>query len=304
MSKRILLTGGSGLLALNWALMVRDDYLVTLGCHTRKIDIEKVNTRHLRFDSSDILMALFDEIRPDVVVHTAAMTNVEQCEADPDAAHYVNTVITRNLALACERSGIYLVHISTDHLFSGARMLVNEDEPLAPVNTYARTKADAEAVVLQICKNSMVIRSNFFCWGPGYRHSFSDSVVYGLREKKNMLLFNDVYYTPILAEALITTVHQLIDRKETGILHVVGDERISKYDFGIRLANIFGLDPSCIRSGSIAEFTGLVLRPHDMSLSNMKVCRLLERKMGGVDESLQRLKQQEKSKFIQEITAL
>jgi dTDP-4-dehydrorhamnose reductase len=297
----LLITGGSGLLALNWALATRERYSVTLGVHRRKLAVPQVETRHLPLDAIDSILGALQDLRPRLVVHTAGLTNVEECERDPEAAHYVNTELAQGVARACGRLGLPLVHISTDHLFAGDIPLVDESQPVSPQNVYARTKAEAELLVLSACPNALVVRTNFYGWGPSYRRSFSDSIIDSLRSGKSVTLFDDVYYTPILIEALVHAVHDLVTASAGGIFHVVGDERISKYDFGLRLANHFQLDARLVRRGSLSDHHGLARRPHDMSLSNRKTCDLLGRRLGGVDEHLARLHQQEQDGLAREI---
>ena len=108
-----------------------------------------------------------------------------------------------------------------------------------------------------------------------------------------MHLFHDVFYTPILIETLVNVVHDLLNKKVSGIFHVVGDERISKFEFGLEVAKLFKLDIELIKRAKIKNYNQLTRRPKDMSLSNQKVISILGRKLGGVKEQLLRLQQQE-----------
>ena len=304
MKRTILITGGSGLLALNWALAIRDRYSVTLGLHERDISLAGIKTRQIDLESVDYLVRAFETVQPQIVIHTAGLTNIEECEAKPGLAQHINVKLAANVAQACAKLGLPLVHISTDHLFSGGASSVDETHPTAPKNVYGRTKAEAEFRVLEAHAQTLVIRTNFYGWGPSYRHSFSDVVIEALRSGKELTLFRDVYYTPILIEAAAQTPHDLINLKASGIFHVVGDERISKYEFGLRIAKEFNLDSSIISPGLLADQVSLVQRPHDMSLSNKKTCNLLGRKLGGVAEHIARLHQQEQNGLAQEIQHL
>lgn len=304
MNLRILITGGSGLLALNWALALRGRYSVTLGLHEREIALAGVQTRVIDLESVDHLIRAFETAQPQVVIHAAGLTSVEKCEDEPDLAQHVNVDLAVNVARACAKLELPLVHISTDHLFAGKVASVNETFPVAPVNTYGRTKAEAESRVLEAHPHSLVIRTNFYGWGTSYRHSFSDIVIEALRAGKELTLFQDVFYSPILVETAVQAVHDLIDLKAGGIYHVVGDERISKYDFGLTLAQGFNLDPSLIKPGYITDQVLLVQRPHDMSLSNQKTCKLLGRKLGGVAEHIARLHRQEQNGLAKELQKL
>jgi len=301
MSGSILITGGSGLLALNWAVAVRDRGQVTLALYDREIRLAGIRAQYASLDSIDDVLRTLDAIGPEMVVHTAGLASVEDCEADEPLARHVNVDLAGHVAAACARRSLPLVHISTDHLFLGDQALVSEEQPVAPQNVYARTKADAERRVLDACPDALVVRTNFYGWGPRYRRSFSDTIIDTLRQGVPITLFVDVFYTPVLAETLSHAVHDLVRLNARGVVHVSGDERISKYEFGLRVARRFQLDAGLIQPGRLAERSALAPRPLDMSLSNAHACRLLGRHLGGVDLHLDRLYEQEQLGIAQEV---
>lgn len=303
MKPKILITGGAGLLAINWALAIRNHYSVILGLHDREILLAGIESRHVGLESVEQIMQTLEAVCPQIVIHAAGLTNVEVCEANPALAHHINVELAVNVAQACAKSGLKLVHISTDHLFSGELSLADEGQQTAPVNVYGRTKAEAESRILEAYPQTVVIRTNFYGWGPGYRRSFSDMIIGSLRARKKLTLFKDVFYTPILIEVAALAVHDLVNLKACGIFHVVGDERISKYEFGLRVAQKFDLDSSLIASGSLGDQTSLVQRPRDMSLSNKKTCNWIGKNLGGIDEHLTMLNRQEKAGLAREIQA-
>ncbi len=300
----ILITGGSGLLAINWAQAISKHCNLTLGLHNREISLTRTSTKKINLESIDDLMRVFGEVGCQVVVHTAGLASVEQCESNPTIAHHINVTLASNVAKACKRLGIKLVHISTDHLFSGQEPLVSENHPPAPKNVYGKTKAEAENRVFDSNPEALVIRTNFYGWGTTYRQSFSDMVIKGLRSNKEIMLFRDVFYTPILIEQAAKVVQDLINLKVSGIFHVVCDDRISKYEFGLRVAEEFGLDSSKIIPSLLANQLTLTRRPFDMSLSNSKVQNLLGRPLGGIQEQIATLRQQEFNGHAQEIQKL
>jgi len=293
MSEPILITGGSGLLALNWAMAIRGRYTITLGLHDRLVSLPDIDTRRIDLSSIDHLTQAFETICPKLVIHTVGLANVEKCEAEPDLARHTNIELATNVAKVCARFGVPLVHISTDHLFSGDQPLLAETAPTMLLNVYGRTKAEAELRVLDVHPQAVVMRTNFYVWGPGNRRSFSDTIINTLRAGKALTLFEDAFYTPILIEAAALAAHELIGLKAAGIFHVVGDERLSKHAFGHKLARAFGLDSGLITPGRLSGRSALVKRPLDMSLSNSKACGLLRRRLGGVDEHIARLLRQE-----------
>jgi dTDP-4-dehydrorhamnose reductase len=304
LTQTVYVTGGSGLLALNWAMAIRQHHRVVLGLHNRLVSLSGVETRPASLTGVSQISQELDETGAELVVHTAGLTSVESCEADPALAHSLNVALAEKVAQACSKLGIPLVHISTDHLFSGNVPLADEGEPTKPVNVYGRTKAEAEHRVLNAHPAALVVRTNFFGWGPRYRRSFSDTILAALRSGERIDLFQDVFYTPIIIEDLANAVHGLLERKMSGIFNVTGDARISKCDFGYMIARHFMLDPSPIRPGSLAKKKGLVQRPPDMSLSNAKAAGVLGRKLGSPDDHLTRLREQEERGLATELQKL
>ena len=304
MKSRVFITGGSGLLALNWAMTIRGQSEVILGIHDREINILGFRAKRVDLESVVHLISELEIMQPDIVIHTAGLTNVEQCETDPELAKHINVKLAANVAKACEKLKIPLVHISTDHLFNGLAAFVDEAHPISPVNVYGKTKAEAEHQVLDAYPEALVVRTNFYGWGTSYRRSFSDTVIQELRAGKELTLFKDVTYTPILAEAVTKSIHDLIHLKANGIFHIVGDDRLSKHEFGLKLVNEFSLNANLIKSGYITDRALLIRRPHDMSLSNQKAKNFLGRNLGGVDEHIARLYQQEKNGLAQELIKL
>ena len=228
MQKKVLITGGSGLLAINWALSIRNNYTVTLLLHQKKISLSGVDTDVASLDSLDECLSVLVKHQPDIVVHTAGLTNIEECESNPDLAQEVNVDLAKNIAIACSDQVIKLVHISTDHLFSGDQKLATEESITNPVNIYGETKLLGEQQVLENCQDALIVRTNFFCWGAKYHQSFSDFILNKLKNNKQLNLFSDVYFTPILVDELVKKTHRLIDLNAIGIFNIVGSERMSK----------------------------------------------------------------------------
>ena len=263
-----------------------------------------VESRRIPLLSKNDFSAVLKSVHSPIVVHTAGLTDVAACERNPAPAYAINVELAVNVARACFEAGLPLVHISTDHLFAGDQALLDENQPPSPLNAYARTKAEAERRVLDVYPHALIIRTNFYGWGTSYRHSFSDFILESLRTGKQPTLFKDVFYTPILIEDLALAVHELVDMQAQGIFNVVGDDRISKYEFGCMVAAEFGLDANRISPGLLADHASDVQRPLDMSLSNKKVCDLLGRKLGGVKEQIAKLHQQESNGLSQELKKL
>jgi dTDP-4-dehydrorhamnose reductase len=286
---RFLITGGSGLLAVNWASIASKYSELLLVLHERRINMIGVKSAVADLRDIDAFIQLIKSFRPDYVVHTAGLTSVEKCEAFPALAYELNVLLTENVAKACELENIKLIHISTDHLFNGLSPTVGEDEPTNPQNAYAKSKLLAEEKVLKYSTKPLIVRTNFFAWGTSYRQSFSDQIILSLRAGQKITLFDDVFYTPILIERLVEAIQKLVEKRCDGVYNVVGDERLTKYEFGKKLAKKFCLDESLIQRGYIKNRQDLVFRPNDMSLSNLKLTKIIGEVVGDCDDFLNRL---------------
>ena len=293
--KKVLITGGSGLLGVNSALVKRFEHDIILGLHNRAIDLSNVECRFVNLQSFSAIQEEVYSLKPDLILNATGLTSVELCEENKELAHDVNCRIASDLAIICQKSSIKLVHISTDHLFDGSQKNSLETEAPCPLNEYGQSKLRAEERVLTANTDALIVRTNFYGWGTSYRSSFSDFIIKSL---------SDVYYTPIIIEELINTIFEIVSLDAKGIFNVVGSERLSKFEFGQKVAKVFQLDTSLIVESSIEQKVGLVKRPSDMSLSNQKVSDLLKRDLGGVTEHLLTLRDQEQSSFIKEIQTI
>jgi dTDP-4-dehydrorhamnose reductase len=170
-----------------------------------------------------------------------------------------------------------------------------EEETPEPVNAYARSKLEGERLVAELCPQALIVRTNFFGWGHAFRKSISDWVIEALRSGQRLRMFGDVYFTPILAARLARAVHGLLAAGASGVVHVCGDERVSKHEFALRLASAFGLPAGGIENSLHADAGLDAPRPRDMSLSNARARGILGAKLGGLEDYFSELRRQEES---------
>jgi dTDP-4-dehydrorhamnose reductase len=297
----VLFTGGTSLLALNWAYLIRDTYQVYLGIHDRNACLLGTKSTQLVLNDINKLVKQIDNIQPNLIINTTGLTSVEACESNPILAKYVNVDLAANIAYVARELNIPLVHISTDHLFSGLNKNESETSEPCPVNEYGKSKLAAEKLILDLNSSVLILRTNFYGWGSSFKQSFSDWIISQLRAKKQINIFSDVFYTPILISNLVEIAHQLLDRSASGIYNVIGSERLSKYDFAVRLAQVFNLPQDLLISSSITEARHLVMRPRDMSLSNLKLKNELGCDLPDTISSLRELLRQEQNGLSNEI---
>ena len=300
MLPRLLITGGSGLLAKSWTYARLNKNTIYLVEHKNPCVLNGTNPLKVNLDSVDEIIFALKSNSIDICVHTAGLTSVELCESNPAMAEYANVLLAKNVAIACSRLKIPLIAISTDHLFSGKSPMTNEDEIVKPMNVYASTKARGEFAILQSYPSALIVRTNFYGWGYGRRPSFSDYIFNNLEANKSIGLFTDIFYTPIIATSLANICHDLIELGAQGIYNVVGSERLTKFDFGMKLASIFNLNSQLIKSSQFNYMSHLINRPRDMSLSNAKALNIIGYSLPSLDDQLRQLKAQYLDGFFQQ----
>jgi len=300
MLPRLLITGGSGLLAKSWTYARLNKNTIYLVEHKNPCVLPGTTPLKVNLESIDEIIFALKSNSIDICVHTAGLTSVELCESDPAMAEYANALLAKNVAIACSRLQIPLIAISTDHLFSGKSPMTNEDEIVEPMNVYASTKARGEIAILQSYPAALIVRTNFYGWGYGRRPSFSDYIFNNLEGNKSVGLFTDIFYTPIIATSLANICHDLIELGAQGIYNVVGSERLTKFDFGMKLASIFNLNSQLIKSSQFNHMSHLINRPRDMSLSNAKALNIIGYSLPSLDDQLRQLKAQYLDGFFQQ----
>jgi dTDP-4-dehydrorhamnose reductase len=287
---KLLICGVSGLFGLNAALQCGERFNVT-GCYlAHPVVLEGVDAFCLDLTDRRAVISCLGRLHPDVILHTAGLTNVDACEAQPTLAYQLNVDAARHVAQIARQTGAQLIHISTDHLFSGRDAMVTETAEPQPLNEYARTKFEAERVVRELCPDVLIIRTNFFGWGTSIRASFTDWILRSLANGQVLNMFTDIFFTPILINTLIDAILELQRQGARGIFNVAGGERLSKYEFGVQVARRYGYPETRIRPCSVESFPLKAPRPRDMSLSTAKATGMLGRPLPTVAQSIEVLR--------------
>lgn len=293
---KILITGIAGLLGCNLGYILNTNHQI-IG-----IDRNPVLSKHIeihQIDLRDIAKtdSLIIDQRPEVVIHCAAATNVDWCEENEEEAYILNTAVTKNLVEICNSYGGKLVFISTDAVFDGNKNdLCNEDDLPNPLNIYGITKMKAEEVVLKSPKN-LVLRTNLYGYNVRKKYSLGEWIIDSLKKKKKISMFYDVYFSPILVNEIATIIIKLIELDAKGIYHVCGKGAISKYDFGMYLKEIFGIQKGHIERISIEDFKFKAMRAKNMGMSNEKLEKVMGFTINSPYESINLFKSFHKSDY-------
>ncbi len=272
---RILVTGASGLLGLNLALEAAEEHQVfgTVNTHAIATTTFDVIQTDLLFPGA--VERLVDEIQPDWIIHCAALANIDACEADPALAQQLNTDLPAKLATYVGRGGARLLHVSTDAVFDGQRGDYSEEDTPNPLSLYAQTKLSAERAVADANPQAIIARVNLFGWSLSGKRSLSEFFFYNLQAKKQVMGFTDVYFCPLLANDLAELLLKMLDKKLSGLYHVVSRQCLTKYDFGVMLADRFGLDMHLIKPISVEQSDLIAIRSPKLTLRSDKLAKAL-----------------------------
>ena len=293
MPSSYLIFGGSGLLGSSWAnSQVLNNDNVAIVTHNANSDLNKVKKYSVNSSSMEEIENLIITFKPSIIINSAGITDIEKCENNYQLAYEANVNLPKKISKISKNNGIKFIHISTDHLFDGKKANYSEEDAIFPLNNYAKTKALAEEEVLKNNDKSLIIRSNFYGWGPKNRKSFSDLIFDNLSNKKEIFLFEDVFFSPLYMKDLINFSNFLLFKNLRGVFNLSSNERISKLDFGKKIARTFNFDLNLIIPTSIEERKDLVLRPKDMSLSNKKFKKYYNEPIDTIEESINKLKKE------------
>jgi dTDP-4-dehydrorhamnose reductase len=289
---RILITGASGLLGANLALTAVEQGHTVIGvAHAHRLRskaFEVVQADLTRPGEAERVIA---DSSPDWLVHCAALTDLDACERTPELASRLNRDAARSVAAAASANHIRLVHISTDAVFDGRRGGYSEEEVPNPINAYGRSKLEGERSVADACPSAAIVRTNIYGWNALGKQSLAEWFLGNLEAGRACNGFTDVKTTPILVNDLSRLLLSVLDNGLSGTLHIAGAECLSKYEFGLKIAAIFALDPELIRPTSVDQAGLAAKRSKELCLDCRKAQAALGIRLPSVDEGLQRFRE-------------
>jgi len=271
---RLLVTGASGFLGWHLCRMAASEWSVYgIGCRHR-VAVDGATPVMGDLTDSDFLSALFDRIHPKAVIHAAAASNLALCERRPDETRRINVTATESLAGQCARWKVPFVFTSTDLVFDGTVPPYAEDDAVSPISAYGRQKAEAEQRVMACWPDALICRLPLTIGlSGGFRGTFSLELLKALEAGTSMNLFVDEFRTPVDGQSAAAGILTLLG-KSTGVLHLGGRHRISRYDMGRRLAAVMQCRDTHIRPVAIKEVAAAAPRPPDVSLDSRRAYKM------------------------------
>ncbi|MBI5496856.1 MAG: sugar nucleotide-binding protein [Deltaproteobacteria bacterium] len=259
---RLLVTGGTGLLGGAVVEGARGrGWDVTASCRRvpGRSPADGVAWAALDLAEPGAAGALVERVRPDAVIHTAAMTSPAEAEADPARAFRVNAAAAGEMAAACARAEARIIHLTTDLVFDGQSGPYGEEDVPTAASAYGRSKAASEAAVAAAHADHVVVRTSLLL-GRSARgdRGVDEAMERTLRAGGRARLFVDELRTPLAADDLAAVLLALCGHAYRGLLHVAGPAAVSRYDLGVRIARARGLDLSLLEAVRMADVPGLV----------------------------------------------
>lgn len=297
---KLLVTGGSGLLGGNLAFIAATTHEVHATYHRHPVAIPGCRMHPLDLTDDRQIGRLVESIQPDVVVHTAAMTNADACERRQDEVWRVNVEGAEHLARACRKAGSKLIYINTDLIFDGRQGRYTEEDEPHPILYYGWAKLEAERRLPGYDLNYCSLRCALM-YGWNLRPDklcHAEWMLKALRAGQTVNLFTDQYRSPILVNNLCQAILEICRKDLRGIYHVGGPQRVSRYEFGRALARVYGFAEELLNPIP-QDAAGLTApRPRDCSLDTAKAQAVLDIPLLDVQAGLRRFKELEETGYV------
>jgi len=276
---KILITGGSGLLGSKISeIAIQKGHETYSGYNTHEstygipIKLDITNNKNVQ--------NVFEMIQPEVVIHAAALTNVDTCEKDKELARKINVEGTRNIVESSECYKAFLVSVSTDYIFSGKKGMYNEANIPRPINNYGATKLEAEVIVKNSITKWCIARTSviYGATPAAGKINFALWVLQKLKKGEKLNIITDQWVSPTLNTNLTEMIFDIIELDLLGTYHLAGATSINRYNFALLVAETFQLDKKLISPAKSSEMNWFAKRPENSSLNVEKASKTLKNK--------------------------
>lgn len=285
--KKLFITGASGFLGWHLCKAAQLDWDVYGAVNRNAIDCPGITVLPLDLTDRDALKGLIQDLRPDAVIHAAALSRPNDCQNNPDESFAVNVQASLNLANYCGVLEIPCVFTSTDLVFDGLNPPYDESSTVSPVNLYGEHKILAEEGMSARNPKTIVCRMPLMFGFAPHAPSFLQSFVSTLQAGRSLKLFTDEIRTPVSGRTAAQGILLALNQRPS-CLHLGGPERISRYDFGKVLAKVLNCSEVLLQACRQADVPMAAPRPTDVSLNSSLAFKLGYRP-GSVEAELQKL---------------
>lgn len=264
---KVLITGANGLLGQKLVKYYQNqpeiELIATARGENRNPSKEGYHYAEMDITDETQILSVFNEFKPDALIHGAAMTQVDTCESEKEKCTLHNVTSVKYLMEACKQHHSHFVFVSTDFVFDGENGPYKEDDLPNPVSFYGNSKWEAEKL-LQASDLKYAIIRTMLVYGVVPDMSRSNIILWvkkSLEDKKNIRVVNDQWRMPTLAEDLAKGCALVAEKKAEGIYHISGKDMLTPYDIAIATADFFKLDKSLMEEVDASVFSQPAKRP-------------------------------------------
>jgi len=291
----ILVIGGSGIIGSNVLEMLANKHK----CIGTYLTNDRISIENCRFEKIDVrdrkkIAELIRSFVPSIVILVCGTKDIGYCESHQDEAYQIHLEGTKNVVKSCSEIGARVAYISTDCVFDGEKTMYTEEDTINPFNVYGDAKAEGEKAVCDALDNFIIIRTSLvYGWiKPGQTANFALSVLRSLKKGEKIEVPCNIFNTPIEALSAATAISKLALSQFMGIINIAGRERLSRYDFALKIADAFAQDPHLIHSVCAQEGLRQLNSCLDVSLAEKTVGM----KFKSIKEELARMRSIDKDK--------
>lgn len=274
------------MLGSNITCQLRHSYDILGLYHSHPVAIEGIETRGGDILSPGIFREAVRSFKPEIVIHCAALANVDDCETNKDLARNLNVLGTRAVVEGIQGGDIKLIYISTDSVYDGQKGHFSETDPVAPLNYYGRSKYEGELEALRHPK-TLILRTNIFGWNILEKEGLAEWILNRLTTGQRIQGFQNVRFSSIYTCELAKVLDRAIRKDLIGTYNCGSADSLSKYEFMLRLARRFQLDPSLVEPIEIENLRLKAKRGKDLSLDVGKLMQDLDGPLPTLAESIE-----------------
>jgi len=282
---KYLVTGSAGLIGNQLVHDLEKSGEIVYSCYNNMKPVYGIPTKLNLLNLEDI-HKIFKKFQPDVVIHSAALTDVEKCEVDPQLANSLNVKATEVIAKEVEKISSYLMYISTDYIFDGKSGLYKETDSTNPLNNYGKTKLLGEKFIENETSKWSIIRTSTPFGVHPFKKTFPVWVYENLKINKKINILEDQFTSPTYVPNLSKMILEITSRSLKGFFHLSGSTKISRFEFAKMIATKLNLDLSLLNPVKIDTMPWKANRPLDSSLNISKINAILKTKPYTIKQSL------------------
>jgi len=282
---KYLVTGSAGLIGNQLVHDLEKSGEIVYSCYNNMKPVYGIPTKLNLLNLEDI-HKIFKKFQPDVVIHSAALTDVEKCEVDPQLANSLNVKATEVIAKEVEKISSYLMYISTDYIFDGKSGFYKETDSTNPLNNYGKTKLLGEKFIENETSKWSIIRTSTPFGIHSFKKTFPVWVYENLKINKKINILEDQFTSPTYVPNLSKMILEITSRSLEGFFHLSGSTKISRFEFAKMIATKLNLDLSLLNPVKIDNMAWKANRPIDSSLDVSKINAILKTKPYTIKQSL------------------